>query len=167
MSDQKPPVPPADDTQDLQVQLEAALADVARMKDVAGRAQADLQNAKQRLEREAADMRTFAVEKVMLAMIPVLDSFQRAIKHVPEDLKNNEWVKGVIATEKDLMDRLREMGLSRFDSVGVKADPLTEEVLMVGPGEEGVVTEMFEDGYVLHKKVLKPAKVKVGDGSKA
>ncbi len=137
------------------------------MKDIAGRAQADLQNAKQRLEREAADMRTFAVEKMMLAVIPVLDSFHRAIKHIPDDLKNNEWVKGVVATEKDLMDRLRDMGLSRFDSVGVKADPLTEEVLMVGPGEEGVVTEMLEDGYVLHKKVLKPAKVKVGDGSKA
>ncbi len=167
MADTKP-IPPADasdDTATLRAQLEAATAEVARLKDIAGRAQADLQNAKQRLEREANDLRVFANEKFMLSILPILDSFQRAMKHVPEDLKGNEWVKGMLATEKDLMDRLRDMGLSRFDSVGAKADPKTEEVLMTGPGEEGVVTEMLEDGYALHNKVLRPAKVKVGDGT--
>ncbi len=155
------PVPPADPNPE----LEAALAEVARLKDLAGRAQADLQNAKERLKREREEIGMFAAEKLMISLLPTLDGFQRAMKHLPPELADNEWVKGMAATEADLMNRLREMGLKRFDSVGAKADPKTEEIIMMGPGEEGVVTEMLEDGYVLHEKVLRPAKVKVGDGT--
>ncbi len=148
-------------------ELEAAQAEIARLKDIAGRAQADLQNAKERLKREREEIGLFAAEKLMLSILPTLDGFQRAMKHLPADLANNEWVKGIAATEADLMNRLKEMGLKRFDSVGTKADPKTEEIVMTGPGEEGVVVEMLEDGYTLHDKVLRPAKVKVGDGSQA
>ncbi len=151
----------------LQQQIKELTAQVASLTEMAGRAQAELQNAKIRLEREAADARKYASESVLISLLSTIDNFQRAFKHLPDDLKTHEWVKGIGAVEQDLMKRVGEMGLKRFDAVGQKADTSRHEVLMTGPGEEGMVTEMFEDGYELHGKILRPAKVKVGDGTKA
>ncbi len=145
-------------------QIKELTEQVAKLTDIAARSQAELQNAKIRLERESADMRKFAAEAVLLKLLPTIDNFQRAFKHLPEDLKNHEWVKGITAVEQDLMKRAGEMGLKKFDSVGQKADANRHEVLTVGPGKEGEVIEVFEDGYELQGKVLRPAKVKVGSG---
>lgn len=136
-----------------------------RLKEIAARAQADLQNAKDRLHREAEEFRRYAAEGVMRRVLPTIDNFQRAIQHVPGDLKDHEWVKGVVAMEQELLRGLQDAGLKRMESLGVAADPARHEILMTGPGEEGKVTEVFEEGYVLYDKVLRPAKVKVGSSS--
>jgi molecular chaperone GrpE len=146
-------------------ELERQLAEMQKFKDLAARAQADLQNAKARVERESMDLRKYASEGVFLKLLPTIDNFNRAFKHLPEDLKSHEWVKGITAIEQDLMKTLGEMGLKKFDSIGAKADPACEEIVTMGPGEEGIVTEMLEDGWTLHNKVIRPAKVKVGDGT--
>jgi molecular chaperone GrpE len=140
-------------------------AELAKIKDIAARAQADLQNAKARVERDAGDLRKFATEAMIRRMLPTLDNFQRAFQHVPEELQNNEWVRGVAAIEADLMKQMSDAGLKRMQSLGEVADPLRHEVLNLGPGEEGKVVEVFEEGYELHGKVLRPAKVRAGDGS--
>ena len=73
------------------------------MTELAGRAQADLQNAKDRMQKEGEELRKFALENTLLLLLPTIDNFQRAFEHLPEDLEGNEWVGGVIAIEKDLM----------------------------------------------------------------
>ena len=148
-------------------ELEQQLKDMQSFKDLAARAQADLQNAKSRIEREASDLRKFATEQMLQRILPTLDNFQRAFQHIPEDLKSQEWVKGVAAIEADLMRQMTDAGLSRMQSLGQVADPAKHEVLTMGPGEEGKVTEVFEEGYELNGKVLRPAKVKVGSGTNA
>lgn len=157
---------------DQTTQTDPVMPDVAalqqelqRMKDLAARAQADLQNAKARVERDAADMRRFASEGMIVRLLPTLDNFQRAFQHVPDDLKNHEWVKGVAAIESDLMKQVTDAGLTRMQSLGQPVDPQKHEVLSMGPGEDGTVVEVFEEGYELHGKVLRPAKVKAGSGS--
>ncbi len=149
----------------LEAELAAAKEELTRYKDVAGRAQADLQNAKSRLERDASDMRKFAAEQMIRRLLPTLDNFQRAFQHVPDALQKDEWVRGVTAIEQDLLKQLTEAGLKRMQSLGEVADPARHEILILGPGEEGKVTEVLEEGYELHGKVVRPAKVKVGDGS--
>ena len=146
-------------------QIEALQAELEKMKDLAARAQADLQNAKARVERDAIDMRKFASEGMLIRLLPTLDNFQRAFQHVPDDLKNHEWVKGVAAIESDLMKQVSDAGLTRMQSMGQIVDPVRHEVLSMGPGEDGKVTEVFEEGYELHGKVLRPAKVKAGSGT--
>jgi molecular chaperone GrpE len=146
-------------------QIEALQAELEKMKDLAARAQADLQNAKARVERDAIDMRKFASEGMLIRLLPTLDNFQRAFQHVPDDLKNHEWVKGVAAIESDLMKQVSDAGLTRMQSMGQVVDPVRHEVLSMGPGEDGKVTEVFEEGYELHGKVLRPAKVKAGSGT--
>lgn len=152
---------------DSQNQLALLQAELEKMKDLAARAQADLQNAKARVERDADELRKFAAEGMLRRILPTLDNFQRAFQHMPEDLKDNEWVKGVAAIEADLMKQVSDAGLRRMQSMGQVVDPQKHEVLSVGPGEADKVVEVFEEGYELHGKVLRPAKVKAGDGSQA
>lgn len=146
-------------------EVESLLAELAKLKDLAARSQADLQNAKARAQRDADELRKYAAESIIRRILPTLDNFQRAFQHVPEELQNHEWVKGVQAIEQDLMKQMAEAGLKRMESLGAVADPQKHEVLNVGPGKEGVVTEVFEEGYELNGKVIRPAKVQAGDGS--
>ncbi|GEM_PF-604933 len=141
--------------------------ELQKLRDLAGRAQADLQNAKARAEREASDIRAFATESIIRRLLPTLDNFQRAFQHVPDDLQGHEWVKGVAVIEQELMRTVTDAGLKRMDSMGTVVDPQFHEVLTMGPGQEGIVTEVFEEGYLLHGKVLRPAKVRAGDGAAA
>ncbi|MFA6522848.1 MAG: nucleotide exchange factor GrpE [Candidatus Peribacteraceae bacterium] len=140
-------------------------AQVKKLTDIAGRAQADLQNAKARLEKDAGELRTFATEGVLVRLLPVIDNFQRAFQHLPDDLKTHEWVKGVAAVEQELLRQVTELGLEKIDALGKPVDPAKHEVLMQGPGGQGMVTEVFQEGYELHGRVLRPAKVKAGDGT--
>lgn len=142
------------------VDLEAQLK---KLTDIAGRAQADLQNARSRMEREAGDLRSYATEGVLRRLLPVIDDFQRAFKHRPADLAENEWVKGVLAIEQRLLKEANDLGLRKMDALGKTVDPDKHEVLMTGPGKTGTVVEVFEDGYELNGKVLRAAKVRAGE----
>jgi len=143
---------------------ETLTAEFAKMKELAGRAQADLQNAKDRMQKEGEELRKFALENTLLLLLPTIDNFQRAFEHLPKDLEGNEWVGGVVAIEKDLMGKLNALGLEKIECLNENVDPQKHEVLKTGSGEEGKVIEVFEDGYMFNGKVLRPAKVKVGDG---
>lgn len=158
------PIDPADNVAALHEQLAVAHAEVARLKDIAGRAQADVQNAKQRMEREAADLRSYASEGVIRRILPTLDNFQRAFMAVPADIAGHEWVTGLTAIEQDLFKQMSGMGLERMKSLGEVVDPAHHEVITVGPGADGTVTDVFEEGYTLNGKVIRPAKVRAGNG---
>lgn len=150
---------------DFAAQIAQLQEELQKMKDLAARAQADLQNAKVRAEREATELRMFASELIIRKILPTLDNFQRAFQHVPEDLASHEWVKGVQAIETDLMKQVSDVGLKRMQSLGEIVDPQRHEVLSLGAGKAETVVEVFEEGYELNGKVLRPAKVKAGDGS--
>lgn len=155
------------DIEALQQQIATMQAELDRFRDIAGRAQADLQNAKARVEREAEDIRKFASESVIRRILPTLDNFQRAFQHIPAELQQQEWVKGVSAIEADLMKQMADAGLKRMQSLGQPADPMKHEILGVGPGKDGEVIEVYEEGYELNGKVIRPAKVRAGDGSQS
>jgi len=162
----------AKERDELQNNLEAVQADfdtlseeADKLKDLAARSQADLQNAKDRLDREAQDLKRFARADMLMGLLPTIDNFQRAFQHLPEDLQSHEWVQGIVAVEADLMKKLTEAGLTQIESVGQQVDTEKHEVLQAGPGEDGIITQVFEEGFELNGKVLRPAKVMVGDGS--
>ncbi|MBM3227849.1 nucleotide exchange factor GrpE [Candidatus Peribacteria bacterium] len=146
-------------------EFEAAKAEAVKMKDLAGRAQADLQNAKARVDRERTELAAFALEAILRKLLPIIDSFQRAFQHLPEALANDEWTKGVVAIERQLARELEAAGLQKMSSLGAPLDPQRHEVLQQGSGKKDAVIEVYEEGYELHGRVLRPAKVKIGDGS--
>ncbi len=149
----------------LQTEVAALKEQVRSLTELAARAQADLQNARGRLERDADELRKYAAESVLRKLLPTVDNFQRAFQHLPDDLKNHEWVKGITAVEQDLLRQLSDMGLEKFSPLGEQMDTARHEVLLTAPGAENQVIEVLEDGYLLHGKVLRPAKVKTGDGT--
>lgn len=141
------------------------LEQIQELTNVTKRALADLENFRRRSEQEKAEFARFANAKLFSELLPVLDNFERAMKHTPEDLKNNEWVKGITHIEKQLLETLQKLGLKKMPlAVGEKLDPARHEALLEGPGEKGAVVEELEAGYLLHNRVLKPARVKVGKG---
>ena len=136
-----------------------------QMTDIAARAQADLQNAKIRMQKDGEETRKFASEMFIRTLLPTIDNFQRAFKHLPADLQNHEWVKGITAVEQELIRHLSEMGLKKMECLGTQVDTARHEVITIGPGKEGEIIDVIEDGYELHGKILRPTKVRVGDGS--
>ena len=140
--------------EELQKQLEEGSPE--NLQELAARAQADLQNAKMRMEREATEIRKFAMEGFLLKLLPTLDNLQRAMEHTDDP--------GLVAIEKELLKQLTDAGLEKMEALGEVVDPEKHEVLQAGPGEEGKVVQVLEEGYLLHGKVIRPAKVVVGSG---
>ncbi len=136
-------------------QLEALQVQVAKLTDIAARAQADLQNSKIRMEREAEDLRKYALVPLLIRLLPVRDDLARAAE---------SGEKGV----KQILDKLDKVfgatGLQRMEVLGKRFDPAKHEIVNGGPGEKDVVMAVHEEGYELHGRVLRPAKVQVGDG---
>ncbi|MAE68663.1 nucleotide exchange factor GrpE [bacterium] len=151
MSDQKDPVQAQDD-------------ELAKIKELAARAQADLQNAKARMEKEAQEIRSFAMQGLIEKLLPTIDNFQRAFDHLPEDLADHDWVKGLQATEQQLVSDLASVGLKQIESLGQPVDPQKHEVLQADEGEKDIVVQVLDEGYELNGKVIRPAKVVVGNG---
>lgn len=147
---------------ELETKIGELTEQLKKASDVSSRSQAELQNAKIRMEREASDLRKYAAEAVLTKLLPTIDNLQRALKVIPKNLENDAWVKGIVALEQQFLKEVGDMGLRRFDSVGKPFDAERHEVLMEGQGEPGKVIEVLEDGYELHGKVVRPAKVKVG-----
>lgn len=154
-------------TSDLQKKVDELTEQLKKASEVASRSQAELQNVKIRLEREAGDIRKYASEAVLLKLLPTIDNLQRALKSLPKALENDAWVKGIVALEQHFLKEVGEMGLKRFESEGKIIDADRHEVLLQVPGKANTVAEVIEDGYELYGKVIRPAKVKAGDGSVA
>lgn len=156
--------PPADQAaQPAQDDPVAALqAELNAMTETAKRAMADLQNFKRRTEEERGEIQIFANMRLLEAIFPALDNFARAFEIIPEDLEDEEWVKGIQGIESNLMNALTALGLERIDQTGVPVDPNKHEVLMEGDGTAGQVVQIFEKGYAFKGKTIRPAKVQVG-----
>lgn len=126
------------------------------------RLQADFINFKTRSEKERLDALKLGREMAVSELLPVFDNLERAFAHTPEDLKDNNWVKGINVLERQLLDVLSNLGLKKIETVGQPFNPSTMEAVSVeeGPGEE-IVAEELQSGYMLGDKVLRPAMVKV------
>ena len=163
MTNQQDDTQPADETE-----ADATVVDdtteIDRLKDMAARAQADLQNAKARMEKESVDIRMYAMQTMIEKLLPTVDNFQRAFSHLPDDLKDHDWVKGLQATEQQLMKDLESVGLKKIESMGQAVNPEQQEILQAGEGEKDTVIQVLEDGYALNGKVIRAAKVVVGQG---
>lgn len=153
---------PQDQTQDLQAELQKIQVELAEMTETAKRALADLQNFKRRTEEERSEIQVYANMRLLEAIFPALDNFARAFEFVPEDLENEEWVKGIQGIESNLMNALAALGLEVIDQSAVPVDPNKHEVLMEGDGPKGEVVQIFEKGYAFKGKTIRPAKVMVG-----
>jgi molecular chaperone GrpE len=128
------------------------------------RAQADFLNFKKRAEQERSETVRFGNAALILSLLPVLDDLERALDSVPEDLAGVSWVDGINLIYRKFKTILEEHGVSEIKALGEPFDPHLHESMLLGEGEEGKVVEEIQKGYILHDRVLRPTKVKVGKG---
>lgn len=131
------------------------------------RAQADLINYKKRVEQERGDAAKFANAMLIVTLLPVLDDFERAMASVPTSLAGFTWFEGARLIQRKLQAILQAQGVTEIPTEGQAFDPTIHDAVSYGPGEEGKVVEELQKGYRLHNRVIRPALVRVGQGTTA
>lgn len=125
------------------------------------RSQADFENYRKRARQEREDTARYGVERLLKALLPVLDNLERALAAMPAD---GALRQGVELTSRQFGDALAREGVTPVEAVGLPFDPrLHEAVTEEESGEhpEGTVLAEFQKGYRLHDRVLRPSMVKV------
>lgn len=130
------------------------------------RAKADLENVRKDEERMRNEFARFAAAAVVRDLLPVIDTFRIALAHLPESVKREQWAVGLTLLDRQLEEALRAQGVERMETVGKPLDPEYAEAVgseKGDPNEPGVVLREAQAGYLLHGKVLRPAKVIVSE----
>lgn len=127
------------------------------------RAQADYQNLKKDTEREKAEFAKYANERLLSDLLPTLDQFALALKHVPAsdaDRKSwDNWLVGVRAVQSLWEQAAKAQGLERIPTDGA-FDPVRHEAVGEEEGDApGSILRVTQDGWTLHGKIIRPAKV--------
>lgn len=128
------------------------------------RTRADFENYRKRAETEKAMARANGRISAISQLLPVIDTIERAIVHVPEELKDNAWASGIVSLSKKLDKALVDLGVKRIDAKpGTPFNPEFHEAVQFdeSDGEHEVVAEELQAGYMLGDDVLRHSMVKV------
>lgn len=131
------------------------------------RALAELDNAKKRLERERGEQIRFAAEKVLSDIIPSLDNLDLALQHAGASEACKDFVTGVRMTRKLMQEALAKHGLVQVGEVGEEFNPAMHEAvgMLKSPDvPDNHVCALLSNGYMLHDRLLRPARVMVCRG---
>ena len=126
------------------------------------RAKADYINLKKEMDSQNREIKEWMSKIMIIPLLSIVDGFEKAFSEIPENLKNDLWVKGVEGIKKQFEDYLKTQGVEAIKAIGEKFDPFKHEAVeSVESGESNVIAEELQRGYLLNGEVLRPAKVKV------
>ena len=142
---------------------EQLAAENAQLTEALQRERADAVNLRRRHDEQIASLRSTVKASVVKDLLPVIDNFERALKHVPEELKGNDYIKGIEGIVKQFEKTLSDIGVERIKTVGEPFDPHYHEAVSMEEGEGGqeVVSEELQSGYKLGDEVIRRAMVRV------
>ena len=148
------------DLNNLKKELENKNKSIEELTDTLKRLQAEFENYKKRVEKEKIEFVKYAHASVVASILPILDSFEIALKNKVDNEKFAEGMKMIYA---QLYSALEAEGLRPINAAGEKFDPYRHEVLLKEESDkpEGTILEEFQKGYMLNDKVLRFSKVKV------
>jgi len=150
---------------ELQQELDQTKAELDQANNQMLRAMADLQNLKKRQEQERIEMSKYASFRFIEKLLPIMDNWDRAISHIPAELIDNEWVKGVMQIQKQLTEACEKEGLTAIAAeINAEFDPNLHEAVMTDENfSANTIAKCLEKGYTLHDRVIRAAKVSVGN----
>ena len=127
------------------------------------RTQADFLNYKKQVSEDRASTIKQANASLISDLLAVLDNFQLAARHLPENLLDDNWAQGIQQIEKQFERILIESGLKKIEALGKEFDPVFHEAAEEVESEEtsGTVVEELSSGYIYDDVILRPARVKV------
>lgn len=152
-----------DGAQDRETKLEQ---EVAEWKDKYLRNMAEFENFRKRSNQEKADWIKLATQKLALDICDVLDNFERALAQAGDEHKEDKLIKGFTMIEQQLRTVLERESIRKIDALGKEFDPQWHEALAHIPSDydENIVAAVIQNGYMIHDKVLRPARVAVSSG---
>jgi molecular chaperone GrpE len=126
------------------------------------RAKADYLNLKKEMEEQNKEIKEWLSKVMLIPLLGILDGFDKAFGGVPDNLKNDQWVKGIAGIKRQMEDYLKAQGVEPITAKGEKFDPIKHEAVeSVEGSESGTIAEELQKGYLINGEVLRPAKVKV------
>lgn len=129
------------------------------------RTHADFENYRKRAEADKLSAREMGKASAILKLLPVIDNIERAIAYTPEELKYNSWVQGVTGLVKNLEKSLENLDIRRIEAkAGTPFNPELHEAIQFDEdavGEQEVVAEELQAGYLLNHQPIRHAMVKV------
>ena len=142
---------------------EAADSQVAELTLALQRERADAVNLRRRHDEEITALRGRVKSTVIADLLPVIDNLERVLKHIPENLADNDYIKGVQGVVKQFETTLSEMGVERIKTVGEPFDPHYHEAVSMEEGDGGqeIVSEELQAGYHIGEDVIRHAMVRV------
>lgn len=143
--------------------FEALEQQLAEVTDALQRERADAINIRRRHDEQITSLKSVVKANVVRDLLPVIDNFERALKHVPEELADNDYIKGVQGIVKQFEKTLSDLGVTRIETVGEPFDPRFHEAVSMeeGDGADEVVSEELQPGYTLGDEVIRHAMVRV------
>ncbi|KTD23758.1 heat shock protein GrpE [Legionella lansingensis] len=147
----------------LEEQLTAAEQKAHENWEKAVRAVAELENVRRRSERDVANAHRYGVEKLLTALLPVADSLEQALQ-LSEKEENKSMHKGLELTRKLFLDVLQKNGVEELDPQGEPFNPQEHEAMSMqetADAAPNTVLAVFQKGYKLHDRVIRPARVVV------
>jgi molecular chaperone GrpE len=131
-------------------------------------AQAETQNVRRRLEKDAQDARAYAATGFARDILSVKDNLDRALAAIPEELRQDEKLKGLVtgleATGRELDTVFQRNGITRIEAVGQPLDPNKHQAMIEiesPDAEAGTIVQEMQAGYMIKDRLLRPSLVGV------
>jgi len=150
------------ETEQLKAERDALLDRLARL-------QAEFDNARKRAVREQQEFREFAAADVIRNFLPILDSFERALKAGGGDSNANDFRNGVELIYRQFQDALQKIGVQPIPALGQAFDPRVHEAVEMVDTTEVADHHVFDElqrGYKYKDRLLRPAMVRVARNSR-
>jgi len=152
----------------LQAEIQRLESEVLVQRDRQLRTVAEMDNLRKRTRREVADSRRFAQAELLRPLLEVIDNFDRALQHAPEDADESaelhaSFREGVSMIAKNLHQVLQDRGVKPIIAAGCSFDPAQHEAVGQQPADEenesGSIMAVVQEGYTLGDLVLRPSRV--------
>jgi molecular chaperone GrpE len=127
------------------------------------RTQADFENYQKRSQRERDQERLYAHQRLALDLLPVLDNLDRTVAAANQAGATGPLVQGVNMVLSQALEMLKRHGIARIEAAGKAFDPNLHQAVMRQPASAehpaNTVVQVLEQGYTIHDRVLRPARV--------
>jgi molecular chaperone GrpE len=152
------------DLEALRSRAQAAEKERAELIALLQRTRADFENYQKRAQRDQAQERRYWHGAMALDLLPVLDNFERATAAARQAGESGPLMQGVALIQTQFLDLLRRHGITPIEALGQPFDPNVHEAVMQQPAAgqpPNTVVQVLEQGFKIHDRVLRPAKVVV------
>lgn len=156
------------DVEALSAQVETLANALASAKEQTLRAQAEAQNSRRRAEQDIEKAHKFGQEKLVTDLLPVVDNLERALSSIDREAEANKpIIEGIELTLKSFLDSLARHQVVSLNPAGEPFDPQLHQAMTMVDNpdvEPNTVIDVFQKGYTLHGRLVRPAMVVVAKG---